>query len=194
MDTLVGLLPNSARLHRAWWSNSSNAARAWREAGWQVQSVNQAAGEVVFARGASVDALRIPREAAMPKLQYIDAQLTVVIKAKDPTDRFDWVKLQRLVDELNENHDRGNAYAAHVLLRAILDHIPPLFGCADFKAVANNYSWSRTDKAYMRRLLDFKLQADDALHRQISAMPDLLTLEDIPPRAWVNRLLQECVT
>jgi hypothetical protein len=31
-----------------------------------------------------------------------------------------------------------------------------------------NYSWSRTDRGYACRLLDFKLQADDALHRQIS--------------------------
>lgn len=44
----------------------------------------------------------------------------------------------------------------------------------------------------MRRLLDFKLQADDALHRQISVKPDLLTMDDMPPRTWVNRLLQEC--
>jgi hypothetical protein len=47
---------------------------------------------------------------------------------------------------LNDNYSRGNAYAAHALLRAILDHIPPLLGCADFKAAANNHSWSRTDR------------------------------------------------
>jgi hypothetical protein len=80
------------------------------------------------------------------------------------------------------------------VLRAILDHIPPLLGCSTFTAAANNYPWSRTDKAYMKRLLDFKLQADDALHRQISAQTDLLSLGDIPPRAMINRLLQECAS
>jgi hypothetical protein len=74
----------------------------------------------------------------------------------------------------------------------MLDHIPPLLGCASFTAVANNYPWTRTDKAYMKRLLDFRLQADDALHRQISVHTDLLSLGDIPPRALINRLLQEC--
>jgi hypothetical protein len=44
----------------------------------------------------------------------------------------------------------------------------------------------------MKRLLDFKLQADDVLRRQISAKADLLNLEDVPPRVCVNRLLQEC--
>ena len=55
----------------------------------------------------------------------------------------------------------------------------------------NNYRWSRTDKSYMRKLLDFKLQADDVLHRQISSKADLLSLDDMSPRAWVNRLLEE---
>lgn len=101
-------------------------------------------------------------------------------------------KLTRLVAELNDNYSRGNAYAAHALLRAILDHIPPLLGCADFKAAANNYSWSRTDRGYARRLLDFKLQDDDALHQQISKRTDQLGIDDMPPRVWVNRILQEC--
>ena len=49
-------------------------------------------------------------------------------------------------------------------------------------------------KNYVRRLLDFKLQADDALHRQISAKTDMLGLDDMPPRIWVNRILQECAS
>ena len=101
-------------------------------------------------------------------------------------------KLTRLVAELNDNYSRGNAYAAHALLRTVLDHIPPLLGCADFKAAANNYPWSRTDRGYARRLLDFKLQGDDALHRQISEKTDLIGIDDLPPRAWLNRVLQEC--
>ncbi len=44
----------------------------------------------------------------------------------------------------------------------------------------------------MRKLLEFKLQADDVLHRQISSKSDLLTIDDMPPRAYINRLLQEC--
>jgi hypothetical protein len=125
---------------------------------------------------------------------YVDTQAIAAIKAHHASDLFDWAKLLRLIDELNDNYARGSTYAAHAVLRAILDHIPPLLGCATFTAAANNYPWSRTDKAYMRRLLDFRLQADDAMHRQISAQTDLLSLGDIPPRAWINRLLQECAS
>src|SRR5882724_6251725 len=49
VELLVGRLPDSAHRHRAWWGNngSSVEARAWLDAGWRVDSVNAAAGEVV---------------------------------------------------------------------------------------------------------------------------------------------------
>jgi hypothetical protein len=119
-------------------------------------------------------------------------QVSASLAARAQATGLDPGKLTRLVAELNDNYSRGNAYAAHAPLRAILDHIPPLLGCADFKAAANNYSWSRTDRSYARRLLDFKLQADDALHRQISKRTDQLGIDDMPPKVWVNRILQEC--
>lgn len=39
-----------------------------------------------------------------------------------------------------------------------------MFGYSKFAAVVNNYGRSQTDKRCMRRLPDFKLQADDVLH------------------------------
>jgi hypothetical protein len=194
VEDLVGRLPESAYRHRAWWGNNDGTAeaRAWLDAGWRVESVNQAAGEVVFTRAA--DGQR-PRNAARPAVGrpgYVDPQVSASLAARAEAIGLDPGKLTRLVAELNDNYSRGNAYAAHALLRAILDHIPPLLGCADFKAAASNYSWSRTDRGYARRLLDFKLQADDALHRQISKRTDHLSLDDMPPKIWVNRILQEC--
>jgi hypothetical protein len=193
IEGLVGRLPESAYRHRAWWGNNDGTAeaKAWLNAGWRVESVDQAAGEVVFTRAADGQ----PRNAARPaagRPGYIDQRVSASLAARAEAIGLDPGKLTRLVAELNDNYSRGNAYAAHALLRAILDHIPPLLGCADFKAAANNYSWSRTDRGYVRRLLDFKLQADDALHRQISKRTDQLGIDDMPPKIWVNRILQEC--
>ena len=193
VEDLVGRLPESAYRHRAWWGNNDGtaAAKAWLSAGWRVESVNQAAGEVVFTRAADSR----PRHAAGPaagRPAYVDPQISVGLAARAEAIGLDSGKLTRLVAELNDNYNRGNAYAAHALLRAILDHIPPLLGCADFKAAASSYSWSRTDRGYARRLLDFKLQADDALHRQISKRTDHLDIDDMPPKVWLNRILQEC--
>lgn len=85
----------------------------------------------------------------------------------------------------------GSGYAALALLRAILDHIPPVLGYGSFKEVVSNHAWSRTDKDHMKSLLAYKPLGDDALHRMISSEFDALGIADAPPRQWINRLLQE---
>lgn len=84
-------------------------------------------------------------------------------------------------------------YASHAVLRALIDHVPPLFGQKSFAAVVSSHAWTRTDTNYLRKLMTFRDQGDDALHRQISKMPDLLMLEDLPQAAAVNALLRGCV-
>ena len=123
---------------------------------------------------------------------YVDEQIIEAIRAKNGQSKFEVTKLLDLIDELNDNYARGNTYASHALLRAILDHIPPILGCADFAAIANNYSWGRTDKRYIMRLAAFRDQADDALHRQISIKANLLGFDDLPASVCVDTLLQEC--
>jgi hypothetical protein len=124
---------------------------------------------------------------------YVDRQVTDAIRAKAGQSTFEVAKLLGLIDELNDNYSRRNTYASHALLRAILDHVPPILGCANFAAVADNYAWPQTDKKYLKRLADFRTQADDALHRQISAKPNLLGFDDMPTGVHVDILLQECV-
>jgi hypothetical protein len=120
--------------NRAWWGNGTNVeAQAWRDAGWRVESVDQAAEEVVFARGAT-GAQRDRHLLTGRPVPYIDAEVTASLTARAGALRLDTAKLVRLIGELNDNYSRGNAYAAHALLRAILDHIPPMLGCADFPA------------------------------------------------------------
>jgi hypothetical protein len=123
---------------------------------------------------------------------YVNKQIVAAIRAKDGQSTFNVTKLLGLIDELNDNYGNRNTYASHALLRALLDHIPPILRCADFKAVFNTHSWGRTDKNYIKRLLAFRDQADDALHRQISAKADVLDFDDMPASVCVDRLLQEC--
>jgi len=140
VEDMVGRLPDSAYRHRAWWGNNDGTAeaRAWLDAGWRVESVDQAAGEVVFTRAADGP----PRSDARPAASRpgcVDPQVSVNLAARAKAIGPDPGKLTRLVAELNDNYSRGNAYAAHAMLRAILDHIPPLLGCADFKAAASGH-------------------------------------------------------
>lgn len=109
-------------------------------------------------------------------------------------DGFDYKKLIRLLGELNSNYTTGYPYSSAILIRAILDHIPPLLGFGSFEEVVKNYSWPKTDREYMKNLLDFKNEGDDALHRQISQNQDLLDMSNLPNSNRLNRLLQECLT
>ena len=52
IDTLVGGLPASAKTSGFWANDSKGQARAWRSAGWHVESRNLSAERIVFARGA----------------------------------------------------------------------------------------------------------------------------------------------
>lgn len=123
---------------------------------------------------------------------YVDQKVIEAIRAKDGQSKFDVTKLLTLIDELNDNYDRGNTYASHALLRGLLDHVPPILNCKNFEEVANNYRWSQTDKKYIKWLANFRAQGDDALHRQISTRADLLGFDDMPASVCVDWLLREC--
>ena len=60
VESILGFrLPDSARLHRPWWSNSKKGsghshALAWQAAGWQTREVDIDAETLVFARSTGV--------------------------------------------------------------------------------------------------------------------------------------------
>ena len=116
------------------------------------------------------------------------AQLRVVSGAA-----WDTTKVVGLAMELDTCTRTGCVFAAHALLRALLDHVPPLFGQKGFAGVASNHSWTQTDRKHMKKLESFRDQGDDALHRQISNRPDILMIDDLPAGAAVNALLQACI-
>ena len=144
VEELVGALPESARRHRPWWGNDSRGqALAWQNAGWRVDKVDLAAEQVVFVRDASARPMLTAGATANRQLPYVDAEVGAALIARARELGFDTTKLARLIDELNENYRRSNTYAAHALLRAILDHIPPILRCSDFQAILSNHQWSR---------------------------------------------------
>ena len=55
------------------------------------------------------------------------------------SEKYDLVKLIKLCKELNDNYSLGNYLSCGMLIRAILDHIPPIFNKSTFTEVANNY-------------------------------------------------------
>jgi hypothetical protein len=112
---------------------------------------------------------------------YVDSARTKelhTIKA----DKFDLTKLIELCKELNKSYSNGSYLAVAMLVRAILDHVSPIFGCKSFAEVASNYSGgSRSFKQSMENL-DKSLRkiADAHLHTQIPKK------EILPNKTQVN--------
>lgn len=108
--------------------------------------------------------------------------------------KFDLRRLIRLCEELNAAHERELWMACAMLLRGIVDHVPPIFGCADFPAVASNHPGSKTFRQHMKRL-DTSLRevANSHLHVQVRARESLPTAVQVDFRADVDVLLAEVV-
>lgn len=123
--------------------------------------------------------------------QYINQSIINDFKKK--TGPFNYAKLISFLVSLNYLHQEGSAETSAILIRAILDHIPPLFGFKSFDEIVNNYPWTPSHKEYMKRLLDFKNEGDDMLHTQISNRRTHIQLNDLPAGIRINTLLEECL-
>jgi hypothetical protein len=124
---------------------------------------------------------------------FVSESRIVQIRALAPT-AFDLSKLVRLCEELNIVYFGGALLATAMLTRAILDHIPPLFGMATFTEVANNYSGTRSFKETMKRLEEAARKiADGHLHGQIRTKETLPEPQQVNFAAEVDVLLAEIV-
>jgi len=111
---------------------------------------------------------------------YVDLGRIEELKAIS-TDRFDLSKLIRLIEELNQCHANECVFAVAMLTRAILDHVPPIFGRSGFSEVANTYPGAKSFKQSMQNLENSSRSISDAqLHVQIRKK------EALPNRTQVN--------
>lgn len=105
---------------------------------------------------------------------------------------FDTAKLIRLLRELNVAYNNDAHFTTGILVRAVIDHIPPIFGFVTFPEVANNYNGTKSFKSAMRRLNDsLRNLADSYLHVQIRRVESLPTLNQVDFRAELDALLSE---
>ena len=108
--------------------------------------------------------------------------------------KFDFSKLIKLCEELNSNYSNGNYYATAMLTRAIMDHVPPIFGKNNFTEVANNYSGGDSFKKLMKNLNDFQKNISDGiLHEQIRGRESLPYATQVNCSQALDKLLEEIV-
>lgn len=124
---------------------------------------------------------------------YVDLSRLAELRAKTNS-TFDLKRLVRLAEELNIAHENACHMSTAMLVRAIADHVPPIFGCKTFGEVANNYQGSKSFKGSMQHL-DKSLRniADAHLHVQIRSTEVLPTAPQVDFRADLDVLLSEVV-
>ncbi|MFG3180283.1 hypothetical protein ACGFZC_35255 [[Kitasatospora] papulosa] len=154
---------------------------------WRARSALRAAA-IVPAQPQVLITEESPAAAAAEPGPYIDDEL--IARLEDISTSFSLDKLSALARELNANVAAKHPFACQMLLRAILDHVPPAFEQKTFDNVVANVAWSRTDRNYVKKLRDARTSADDALHRPMRHAPSHLNMDDMPPRAALNALLE----
>ncbi len=107
---------------------------------------------------------------------------------------FDLKKLIQLCNELNSCYQHQAYLAVAMLTRAVLDHIPPIFGAKTFTEVVNNYAGTRSFKDSMRHLdASARKIADAHLHVQIRSRETLPTRTQVDFSHDVDVLLAEII-
>ncbi len=134
-----------------------------------------------------------PPAIAPSKPGYVDlARITQIERLR--SQQWDFAKLGQLCRELNTAYQGDSHYATAMLVRAITDHVPPLFGQRSFAHVAANYSGTTSFKKSMEHLnQSLRNIADAILHEQIRRREALPSPQQVDFRQDLDRLLAEIV-
>ncbi len=105
---------------------------------------------------------------------------------------FDFSRLVALLQELNAANRASSLLSIAFLVRAVIDHVPPLFGQQDFSGVANNYPGSKSFKKSMLNLnAALRNIADSYLHEHIRSREEAPQRQQVEFRPQLDQLLGE---
>lgn len=123
---------------------------------------------------------------------YINANRIEDLKSLSTN--YDLNKLIMLCEELNSNFQSKNYFSVAILGRAIIDHIPPIFGLNSFNEVANNYG-SKSIKGSLKHLNEsMRNISDGILHSHIRKKESLATKEQVNFSQDLDVLLGEIIS
>lgn len=124
---------------------------------------------------------------------YVDPRRIAELQALQGR-AYDFRRLVELCREINITSSRDCHMATAMLLRAIIDHIPPIFGFTSFKQVAANHLAPSSLSKQFKHLQDsFRDKADMQLHGTIRAREDLPTAVQVDYSADLDVVLGEVI-
>ena len=123
---------------------------------------------------------------------YVDrARIAQLCQIRSGT--LDLRRLIRLCEELNDSSASGSFCAIAALVRAIIDHVPPIFGATTFAEVANNIGGKSHKKSLLRLQTASRDISDAVLHQQIRRREVLPTAIQVDFKNELDVLLSEIV-
>ena len=107
--------------------------------------------------------------------------------------KLKYSRLVVLLGEINSSWNNGNYNAVALLIRTVMNHIPPVFGFKKFEEVANNPKFSSSVKRALGTLQNsMKHLADIIAHEQISEKePRSISEVEVDCRQSLKLLLDE---
>jgi hypothetical protein len=109
------------------------------------------------------------------------------------SEKFDYSRLVGLCKELKSSYSHQNYLSVAMLGRAILDHIPPVFGFNTFNEVANNYGTQSFKKNMAQLNVSMRSIADMYLHQTIRKKEILPNKIQVDFRSELDVLLAEII-
>lgn len=129
----------------------------------------------------------------LPKHPYVDPARLEELKSVTST-KWDLQRLVRMCEELNDAFARDGFITCPMLVRSIVDHVPPIFGHESFGEVANHYAGGRSFRKSMQHLDgSLRPKADGILHTHIRRTESLPTRTQIDFHQDLDLLLGEIV-
>jgi len=127
------------------------------------------------------------------KRNYVDGLRIEELKGINNQD-FDLARLIQLCEEINVAYKNKCYISIAMVTRAIIDHIPPIFGSSNFSEVANNYAGTKSFKDSMKLLDETSRNvANLHLHGQIRKSEILPTFTQVNFMANLDLLLSEII-
>ncbi|TIL85780.1 MAG: hypothetical protein E5Y73_28520 [Mesorhizobium sp.] len=147
--------------------------------GGSLMTVMGEANQIIF--GAINHMLREPllgvQSKAISKPVYVDASTIAALGELSHPD-FDFSRLIQMCRELNTAHQSECHISVILLVRAIIDHIPPIFGQTTFTAAANNLPLSKK-KTFLNLGNSSRNIADSYLHQHVRRRENLPTPTEV---------------
>lgn len=100
------------------------------------------------------------------EMQFVNAHRITELE-NIQNDYFDFTKLIKMLNEINDSFALGNYFSVAMLSRSVINHIPPVFGFDTFNQVASNYGSQSFKKNMFNLNQSMKNIADNYLHEKI---------------------------